>query len=40
MHPTITTIRSDHDGDFDNIAFDDISKINGYEHNFLAPETL
>jgi hypothetical protein len=36
---SITTIRSDHGGEFDNIAFDDFCKENGYEHHFSAPRT-
>ncbi|CAA2979436.1 Retrovirus-related Pol poly from transposon TNT 1-94 [Olea europaea subsp. europaea] len=36
---SISTIRSDHSGEFDNVGFDDFCKEHGYEHNFSAPRT-
>ena len=36
---SITTIRSDYSGEFDNDNFENFCKNRGYEHNFLAPTT-
>ena len=36
---TITSIRSDHGGEFDNNALEDFCNENGFEHNFSAPRT-
>lgn len=35
----ITTIKSDHGGEFDNDAFEILCNENGYKHNFSAPRT-
>ena len=36
---TITSIRSDHDGEFDNNALESFCNEYGFEHNFSAPRT-
>ena len=36
---TITSVRSDHGGEFDNDAFEIFCNNNGYDHNFSAPRT-
>ena len=36
---TITSIRSDHGGEFDNLALENFCNENGFEHNFSSPRT-
>lgn len=35
----ITTIHSDHGGEFENECFEEFCDENGYRHNFLDPQT-
>ena len=35
----VTSIRSDHGGEFDNDEFEKFCKDNGYKHNFSSPRT-
>ena len=36
---TITSIRSDHGGEFDNLALENFCNENSFEHNFSSPRT-
>ena len=36
---TITSIRSDHGGEFENVEMEAFCNKNGFDHNFSAPRT-